>query len=314
LLLLCPARVSAETPGEYRTALATVLSAAEAAQVKADKNASLIDNPTFARVLSSLEAIQQVTDATGNTVVVDNRALIERLKGSHDESTQAIEDVRQLLEAMDASTLKTNDLSPEQAHTALDQVLKQSEFNQSSSNGLDDLRQQLFRWIGERFPGFKAPDLLSGELGSLGEWLTLLLVVVVVLFALVLIGYLFYNTRISMTRQSALQNASAERREDARAARLGALKAADEGEFRLAIHYLYLWAILYLSEKSQLRYDRSLTNRELLRMLIDHQTIAALFKPAVESFDHLWYGQADCSDLEYRDFRATIERIVEAAP
>jgi hypothetical protein len=65
---------------------------------------------------------------------------------------------------------------------------------------------------------------------------------------------------------------------------------SSQEDYRLAVRYLYLSALLHLEERGLLRYDRTRTNREFLRLLHNQQDLFANLRAVVEVFDQVWYG------------------------
>ncbi|MBI4322385.1 MAG: hypothetical protein HY675_28160 [Chloroflexi bacterium] len=315
--LLWPTGVFAETPAEYRLIFEEVLQAAEAAQSSLPAEASLGDYLRLRQALARLEAIPSVTTDSGTIVTIDNRALISRLQGSRDEGRQAFETLRQLASALDASLEKAQWTGEVEPRVELHRVLSQPEFRSAGSNPigrfLDDLRARLFQWIESLFPGLRVPQLPGLDLEKPGEVIFWLITAALISFVVVFLAYTWRSARLGLARCAALQDSRSTAREDARSARMAAEKAAGDGDYRQAIHYLYLWAILHMSEHGRLRYDRSLTNREQLRSLSDGGEVAELFQLAVDAFDIIWYGCAACTSNEYGHFRAIVERIVGAA-
>lgn len=316
LVLLWPGLVRAETPDEYRAAVADVVQTADTALSTLPPDASLADHPPLRLALQRLEAIDRVTTATGASVAVDNSHLAQRLRGNREEGRQAIDSLRQLLGALEDSARKSEWTSAGESRAKLDQVLARPEFHEAGGNPIaqffDELRRRLRQWLESVMPGFRLPELPL--LGFLPPLAAVLLVIAgaLVVFALVFFAFTWRSARQSLARHATLATRMMSTREDARSARLAAQQAADKGDYRLGVHYLYLWAVLHLSERSQLRYDQSLTNHEHLRMLAIGGEVADLMRKLVEVFDRIWYGHATCTSAEYAQFRNDVERIVEA--
>ncbi|MGQ9675336.1 MAG: DUF4129 domain-containing protein [Chloroflexota bacterium] len=316
LVLLWPGLARAETPDEYRAAVADAVQTADAALSTLPPDASLADHPPLQVALQRLEAIDHVTTTTGASVIVDNSHLIQRLRGDREEGRQAIDSLRQLLGALEASAQRSEWTPAGAARAELDQVLARPEFHEVGGNPIaqffDQLRRGLRQWLENVIPGFRLPELPDLSFLSPLEAVLWVIAGALVVFALAFFIYTWRSARQSLARHAALAAKLISTGEDARSAKLAAQQAADEGDYRLAVHYLYLWAVLHLSERSQLRYDRSLTNHEHLRMLPIGGEVAHLMRKVVEAFDRIWYGHATCTAVEYAQFRGVIERIVEA--
>ncbi|MEM7332204.1 MAG: DUF4129 domain-containing protein [Chloroflexota bacterium] len=82
-----------------------------------------------------------------------------------------------------------------------------------------------------------------------------------------------------------------------------------EGDFRTAVRYLYLSALLLLEEQGLLRYDRSLTNREYLRSVAHKPEMVAILRSVIEVFDRVWYGFQPLAANEYNEYVKQVEQL-----
>jgi len=321
-LLLWPAAVSAETPAEYRAALEEAVQSAVVALSALPAEASLAEYPALRQALLRLESIDHVTGDSGANATIDNRGLVKRFLSNRDEGLRAYDSLRQLVRFLETSVQQGDWTKEVDTRLALDKVLGQPEFRSTPgpiSRLLDGLRTPLFRWLEELFAGLKGmfphtsiPLLPGAGLGLVLLVTFFLLAGGLAIFTIAFFVFTWRRAGQNMARYAALQPASAGEHKDARTAQLSAQRAADEGDYRRAIHFLYLWAILHLVEHSRLRYDRSQTNREQLRALAGGGEIPALLRSVVDAFDHIWYGHTACTATEYGHLRSTVERIVSA--
>jgi hypothetical protein len=313
-LLLWPATAAAESPLEYRAAVATTLRAAEAAAVRAPSLTSLADDPWLGAALARLEAITTVLEA-GQEVTLDNSGLIAQLRGSPAEGKRAIGALRGLLGALDEGMARGEWKSGTAAKAAVDEVLSRPDFQRPGRNPIvqffADLGTSLSRWLGKTFPEISLPEWLKVPVGWSLPAMALVLGIGAALFTIVFFVVSWRNASESMARRASLSESGVAEPGDAGTARLAAERAADRGNYRLAIHFLYLWALLHLSAHSRLRGDPSLTNHEQLRSFKGDGQVLELLRGAVGDFDRLWYGHEPCSEAEYRTFRRAIERVVE---
>ena len=81
------------------------------------------------------------------------------------------------------------------------------------------------------------------------------------------------------------------------------------GDYRSAVRYLYLSALLMLDERGLLRYDRSLTNREYERNLRDTPDLSKTFGEVVNVFDQVWYGNHPLDADAYADYAEAVEDL-----
>ena len=85
--------------------------------------------------------------------------------------------------------------------------------------------------------------------------------------------------------------------------------AEASNDFRSALRFLYLSAILHLQERGVLPYDKSLTNREYLHQMQEDIDLQATLGPAVTVFDEVWYGHKPCDAETVADYRALLEKV-----
>lgn len=92
-----------------------------------------------------------------------------------------------------------------------------------------------------------------------------------------------------------------------------ALERADQyatgGDYRTAVRYLYLSALLLLEERGLLRYDRTLTNREYLRSIAHKPELAVVLRDVIEVFDRVWYGFQPLAAAEYSEYARRVEAL-----
>ena len=100
-----------------------------------------------------------------------------------------------------------------------------------------------------------------------------------------------------------------ERVETERAALAHAETAEASNDFRGALRFLYLSAILHLQERGVLPYDKSLTNREYLHQAQEDIDLQATLGPAVTVFDEVWYGHKPCDAETVADYRNLLQEV-----
>ncbi len=97
--------------------------------------------------------------------------------------------------------------------------------------------------------------------------------------------------------------------ETERAALARAETAEASNDFRSALRFLYLSAILHLQERGVLPYDKSLTNREYLHQAQVDIDLQARLGPAVTVFDEVWYGYKPCDAETVADYRNLLQEV-----
>ena len=97
--------------------------------------------------------------------------------------------------------------------------------------------------------------------------------------------------------------------ETERAALAYAETAEAASDFRGALRFLYLSAILHLQERGVLPYDKSLTNREYLHQAQTDTDLQATLGPAVTLFDEVWYGHKPCDAETLANYRDLLRKV-----
>lgn len=95
----------------------------------------------------------------------------------------------------------------------------------------------------------------------------------------------------------------------ARAALEQASGLARGGDYRTAVRFLYLSALLWLDERNLLRYDRALTNREYLERVRANPALRARLAAVVETFDQVWYGHVPIDAETFARYQEQVEAL-----
>ena len=85
--------------------------------------------------------------------------------------------------------------------------------------------------------------------------------------------------------------------------------AAASHNFREALRFLYLSAILHLQERGILTYDKSLTNLEYLHALQMRVELQDALRPVIQVFDEVWYGYKPCNADTIENYRALLQKV-----
>ena len=80
-------------------------------------------------------------------------------------------------------------------------------------------------------------------------------------------------------------------------------------DFRHALRFLYLSAILHLQERGRLTHDKSLTNWEYLHALQSDVALQRALLPAIQVFDEVWYGYQPCNAETVANYRELLKDI-----
>jgi hypothetical protein len=192
----------------------------------------------------------------------------------------------------------------------LQAILDQPEFQYETAEPtrlqrwLEDLRLRFWQWLSEIFPSLSAGGGLGDIANFLVTFLGIVALVVVLLYALrQLLGDFAADSAIVpddllgdeiLTADTALNRAQ---------------QLSGEGDYRTAVRYLYLSALLLLEERGLLRYNRSLTNREYLRSLAHQPELATILRDVIEVFDQVWYGFHALEPTEYEWYAGRVELL-----
>lgn len=97
--------------------------------------------------------------------------------------------------------------------------------------------------------------------------------------------------------------------ETERAALARAETAEAASDFRGALRFLYLSAVLHLQERGVLPYDKSLTNREYLHQARVDIDLHTALGPAITVFDEVWYGHKPCDAETVASYRDLLQKV-----
>jgi hypothetical protein len=197
--------------------------------------------------------------------------------------------------------------SPDDAQERLRRILAGPPFAQpqpTQPSWLGDLLDWLFRLLARLLePAVRAGAGSSSLIGWLAFGVGLLALAAI-------LAYIIVKVRRGTTRDArARTDDDPEANLTAAAAREQAATLASGGDYRAAVRFMYLAALLRLDERGLLRYDRALTNREYLDRLGDNAALRAQLAPVVETFDRVWYGYAPLDAPGFEQYRRTVEDV-----
>lgn len=253
-------------------------------------------------VAEILGEITAVSLPNGQTIPLDHSFLIRELENGDGERAAAL---------FDALLAQRQSWPPPQFTAAdrepLDEILQRPEFQYDIpplspwQQWWQDLLDRFWAFIARLLPDRSTP---AGEfIGSLITWVGGVLLVLVITMALWnLLGGLVADARF-------VADDPAEELLSAEGARARAQQLAEGGDYRTAVRYLYLSALLLLEEHNLLRYDRSRTNREYLRSVAHRPELAAILQEVVELFDRVWYGFQPLGQDDYDRYAAQVEAL-----
>jgi hypothetical protein len=308
--------VTAPMTGESALAQAPPITLDEYWQRVAETQAQvgqLTDPPSAAAVarLHALatrwQALTVVTLPDGTLIPVDQSVLVALLRADPPDRAR-LEDYLQTLLAAQEEWPEAQFTAA--ARTALTEILARPEFQyrEQTTPGwlqwLVDLWRRLLQWLDQFAPSSDGVEQPGGWLEQVGTLLLLLVLAGLVAYAL-------KGILADFAAESVL-TAEVDRAEEpltAEAALRRAQQLSGGGDYRTAVRFLYLATLLHLEERGLLRYDRSLTNREVLSRVAHDPNLTAVLRDVVEVFDRVWYGYQPLDAPAYRRYAAAVEDL-----
>lgn len=274
-------------------------------------------DPDPERALAVLYAIEPVILDDGTTIDPDLAPIINALEDPRPDIAAARQGIDAILAALDLAE-RSDAIDADAASAALERVLAREEFQpEPEEDQSTSLRQRVSDGIGNAITS--ALEWLSGKLGgSVGEGspLSLVMSMLGIVVVVTIVAFAVQSVRRSMgPGVTRLADGDAEAHYSSAEARAEAERLFAAGDYRAALRLLYLATLIRWEEAGRLRFERSLTNREVVAR-VTIQGDASLLEqltPLVERFDRVWYGGAACTSDDYRRFAALADRAWEVA-
>ena len=247
------------------------------------------------RIRTGLLQTTAIRLGDGTVVTIDDSRVARRLGSSTGAIDAGIADVDQLIAAADRAVSPPFDLSQAEARF---RDLARTEEARSSSNGLVTALSQLIAFL---FPSGR----VNLPQGSVETVLTIAGAGLVVVIAAILVR----GVRERIRREALQQGAHPEAAASAALQHDAAEQAARSGDPRAALHAFYRYAILTLAERRLVRYEPSLTDRELLERAKTLPQIDTL-RELISLHDRAWFGLKGATPEEADHARALAERAV----
>jgi len=197
---------------------------------------------------------------------------------------------------------------------ALESVFALPQFSQSET-----LWQRFTNWIYELIARFwPSGNGISPTLGQLIAWAVVIIggIGLIILLSYWLQGLFGSFAKDAATRQQNVDGTGVPL--SASQARQQASQYAQTGNYREAVRSLYLSSLLSMEESGVIRYDRSLTNREVLNQLhtrttadntTDNEAVEEHLRPIVETFDAVWYGVREPDATTFESYEQEIDGL-----
>ena len=246
------------------------------------------------RVRTTLLQTTAVRAADGSVIALDDSSLARRLTATTAAIDAGIADVDQLAAIADRAANPPFDVA--QANARLREVAAAEE----TRSGSNDLFAAIGALLARLFPS-------SGSLppGSVELTLTIAGAGLLVVIGAILVR----GVRERIRRETLQPGAHAEAAASAAVQLAAAERAALSGDPRAALHAFYRYAILTLAERRMLRYEPSLTDRELLERASSLPQLETL-RELISLHDRAWFGLKGATVEEADHARALAERAV----
>ena len=246
-------------------------------------------------LIAKLATWDEIALEDGRVIPIDHSFLVAQL----DDETLPLESKEALLTNLLAMKKESAPIQ-EKLATDIETILAQAEFDYSIKPPS----------LWERFWA-KVQELLSRPFqnSSLPPWIGNSFLYLGSLIVVIFILYITRGFWAQFAPQSAVPNDEHEEGTlSANDASLRAQTLSETGDYRSAVRYLYLSALLRLDEQGILRYDRAKTNREYLR-LMGASPFAPILREVVDLFDRVWYGFEPLASAEYQHYARQVEKL-----
>jgi hypothetical protein len=241
------------------------------------------------------------------TIAVDNGWLGEALKQAEPDLPAIAARLGAIIDAL----AQPPSAAPADARERLRRILDQPPFKQPEPAQTPAWLQAFFEWLGRVLESMLRP--ISGITPSGGRAIAWAIGGVGAVLVLGVIVYLLRGLRRGMVADARASDDDPEANLTAKTALDQAGGLARGGDYRTAVRYLYLSALLWLDERNILRYDRALTNREYLERVRDNPALRARMAPIVETFDRVWYGHLPIDAESFAAYRRQVEELRQDA-
>lgn len=257
---------------------------------------------------ADLAEITAVTLPDGQTLPLDHSFLLRELRAEPPD----LERLAGLLAALDASRANwPQGQFSAAAALPLAEILSRPEFQyQEELNPLEkwlqEMQQRFWEWLARVAPA--VDPQISVVLGRIGAIVALIALLLALLYAA---RGLFGD----FAADASLHAADAEIAALTSATALAqAQRFSESGDQRTAVRYLYLASLLHMEEHGLLRYDRSRTNQEYLRLVRSQPELAAALRDVIAIFDRVWYGYQSIDEADFEQYRRRVAALQHMHP
>lgn len=311
LLLICllglqlkPVTVRAETPPISLEAYWTLVWETKQALMTLADQPESIQKDNLLALADRWEQAQQVHLDDGTLVNLDHTFWLKQFRADKPDRAQLIQQIGALL----AAHWTPGKIPPEVETNSLRQILARPEFQWQAEqpNWFADWLNRFLQWLTSLLGkpvSLSAPDTQTLQVFG----------VFAALFVGLILAYFLHGLFTDLTADAALndENGATDEPINAELALERAEGLSNQGDYRSAVRYLYLSALLLLNERGLLSYDRTRTNREYLHDLNSRPQIAVLLRAVIEVFDKVWYGFQPLDAETYQLYARQVDLLKE---
>jgi hypothetical protein len=251
--------------------------------------------PLIERARTSLLQTTAVRTSGDAIVGIDGAALARRMGTTTASIDAAVADINQLVTFVDRAANPPFDLSAANAR------LRDLAAAEEARSGTNDLFTAFGELIARLFP--------SGRSGIPPGGIELILTIAGTALIVVVGIILVRGVRERIRRETVPPGLASEPGQTAAQQLTLAERAALSGDPRTALHAFYRYAILTLAERRVLRYEPSLTDRELLERASTLPQVDTL-RELISLHDRAWFGLKPTTVGEAEHARDLAERAV----
>jgi hypothetical protein len=251
------------------------------------------------------EAVHEVLLTGGTTVPVSTHEIVEMFRATPPDPQRLQDYLAALLNARQHWS-SAGDGAPQLA--ALEAILARPEFQDAPENPLNLLYRRILDFFLKLF------EKLFPHSGRVSlpfpPWLVIGLSVLILGGIL---AFIFRDVWRNLLHEAELGDenpADSEILSSSQASRR-AQHLSTSGEYRQAVRYLYLSALLLLDERGLLRYNRTQTNREYLRQVSNQPGLASQLYPVIDTFDRVWYGFQTIDEDSYTRYAGQVSALAK---
>ncbi len=197
--------------------------------------------------------------------------------------------------------------APADARDRLRAILDNPPFRQPEPAAGGSWWRDFWNWVGRVLESLLRP--IGSVPRAASETFGWVILAIGALLLIGLIGYLLLGLRRTIAVEARSDDDDPAAGLTARTALDQASQVARSGDYRTAMRYLYISALLWLDERDLLRYDRALTNREYLERLRGNPALRERLRPVVETFDRVWYGHVPLDAESFAAYRTQVEAL-----